>query len=117
MSQIFPSSAQLRYILSLLEKKEAIEAELVRFESEFSGLQGWKPAGKPQEKLFKRGALRNEVLKVLKKAGKAGASVDDIAKAIGAKKSNLSVWFTRNSRKIKGIHKVRRCVYALRTIK
>ena len=121
------TSATLRSILSLTEKRERIQDELNAIESQIAALysggtvpktRGRKPGkavaasvtSAPAKKVKagkrgKRGALKETVLEALKSAGSAGVSVKDLASSIGIKNQNLHVWFATTGKTIKGLKK------------
>ena len=60
----------------------------------------------------KRGALKNDILKLLSTAGPEGASVKDISSQLGVKNQNVHVWFSTTGKKLAGISKVGEARYA-----
>lgn len=60
----------------------------------------------------KRGALKNDILKLLSAAGPAGASVKDISAQLGVKNQNVHVWFSTTGKKLAEISKVGEARYA-----
>lgn len=60
----------------------------------------------------KRGALKNDILKLLSEAGAGGASVKDISSKLGVKNQNVHVWFSTTGKKLPGISKVGEARYA-----
>lgn len=61
----------------------------------------------------RRGALSEQVLSELEKAGAKGASVRDIAESIGAKYRNIYIWFATTGKKNARIKKVAPAHYRL----
>lgn len=60
----------------------------------------------------KRGALKNDILKLLSAAGPEGASVKDISAKLGVKNQNVHVWFATTGKKLAEISKVGEARYA-----
>ena len=108
------SYATLRSLVTLLEKREAIQAELSRIEAQISAALGGSPvktnptqtAKSKPAKRGKRGAVKEAVLAELTAAGKNGASVKELSSKLGIKNQNLHVWFHTTGKKIKGLKKV-----------
>lgn len=61
----------------------------------------------------KYGAIKEQVLAALQKAGTKGSNVKDLSEMLGLKPANLNVWFSTTGRK-SGIEKVSRGVYRLK---
>ncbi len=69
-------------------------------------------APKPPKATGKRGALKNDILKLLSEAGPEGASVKDISSQLGVKNQNVHVWFSTTGKKLAEISKVGEARYA-----
>lgn len=67
-------------------------------------------AAKPRGK---RGALKDDILKLLEGAGPEGATVKDISSKLGVKNQNVHVWFSTTGKKLPEIKKVGEARYAL----
>lgn len=99
---------------ALLAKIAAIDEELATFEE--GGRTGGKTtrsaraSGKAPR--AKRGALKETIIDLLKKAGKEGLSVKDIAAKTGVKGANIHAWFFTTGKKIKEIKKVGKSTHA-----
>jgi hypothetical protein len=125
------SIGQLRHILSLVEKREAVQGELAEVEFKIAGLEKEKPKieAKLPAKLLKKvvsvsagkpsargggGSLKVKVLALLEEAGKDGLHVVDIAKKLKVKDGNLRVWFSTTGKKVKGVTRVSPGVYGVK---
>jgi hypothetical protein len=108
------SSASLKRLVELVAEKEATQAKLEKIQSTIEELVNGSPAagirgGKaPAKKRGKRrgGKLKDRLLKALESAGKAGMTVKDLAVAVKAKPTSVSVWFYTTGKKIKSVKKV-----------
>ena len=116
------SGTQIRRLIVLIKKKEALQAELANVERLMDGLQN---ASDPQPRIAeskprrrrKRVKLKEPILKHLQLAGRAGMTVKQLATEIGAKPGSVSVWFYTTGRKITGIRKVGKATFSFRHAK
>lgn len=67
----------------------------------------------PKAARGKRGALKNDILDLLAKAGPEGITVKDISTKLGVKNQNVHVWFSTTGKKMSEIAKVGEARYAL----
>lgn len=69
----------------------------------------------PQNKavIGRRGKVKMKILSELKKAGKRGITIDNLAKSLGLKKSNVSVWFSVTGKKDSRIQRIAPGTYRL----
>lgn len=120
------TSVDLKRIATLLERKEALQAEIARLDSQLAGLAvggptppvakvrpGRKPAPGPaaaratgRSGRAKRGAVKAAILDLIQGAGRTGITVKDIAARLGAKYNRIFTWFYTTGRKISEIRKV-----------
>jgi hypothetical protein len=122
------SSAQLSRLITLIKKKESLQAKLEKINSALQALEGGapvrrgRPAGsskgrpgpKPGRKVRRRGKrLKEPLLKALKAGGSAGVTVKDLAAKLKVKPGNVFSWFYTTGKKISGIKKVGEARYAL----
>lgn len=54
----------------------------------------------------KHGALKAAILKVLKKAGKRGRTIRELADDVGVLSANIHVWFSTTGKRIEGLEKI-----------
>jgi hypothetical protein len=123
-------AADLKKILKLLERKEAILAKVAAIDRDlasFGGNETATPAaaapvrkprkarqartsgGKAQAKppvVHQRGQVKARILELLQNAGKNGIGVRDIATSLGATPGRVFVWFSSNKKSIKQIKKI-----------
>lgn len=123
MSLASLSSTTLHSLIKLVEKRDAIQAELAKVEGQIAAayegeatstrtsISKAKPA--PKTKRGKRGAVKEAVLAELKAAGKVGVSVKDLSAKLGIKNQNMHVWFGTTGKTIKGLKKVGKGQWAL----
>jgi len=123
-------------IIKLLRKKESLEKKLQKVERSVAKVVGagasavarganriarggsrrGRPAGRrgTGRKFARRGGLRDVVLSHLKKAGKTGLKIKDLAGKLNIQRQRLDTWFYQNVKKIQGLRKVGPGHYHLR---
>ena len=120
------SLKQLEHIVGLLKEKEVLQAKLDDVNRDLQRLEnGNDSAPSVPESLNRssrskrvkghsrrRGGLQKAVLKALKSAGADGLSVKQLAVQAKVKKASLAVWLYTSGKKIAGIKKVARGVFA-----
>ena len=111
----------LREMLKLSERKEALLDELKKLEAQIvSHLSGHgttfskaikttskkdRLAPKTRQRAV-RGAMKQQILEALTKAGHAGLKVPDLAQQIGAKNANVHVWLSSAGKKLSEIERI-----------
>jgi len=120
------SSATLRKMVKLSERKEALMSQIQELDRQMIALQepgsiesrpsvhfqrtgGMKP-GKPRTQ---RGALKAKILGALRAAGARGMTIQEMSGKLKVKPANLYVWFNGTGRKTKGVKKVGPARYRL----
>jgi hypothetical protein len=105
--------AHLKQMTALVEKKEALQAEVARLDAELARLgSGESPQPLPtvvrraKVQRTQRGAVKAAIVSILQNAGKSGVSVKDIAAQLGAKYAHVFAWFYSTGSKIKEIKRV-----------
>ncbi|NBT90843.1 MAG: hypothetical protein EBT50_08465 [Verrucomicrobia bacterium] len=129
-------------IVKLLRRKESLEKKLGQVERSVAkvvgagasyvarrarriatGRRGRPPGrrGRPKgrqsstgRKFGRRGGLRSVVLKQLKRAGKTGLKIKDLARKMNIQRQRLDTWFYQNVKKIQGLKKIGPGHYHLR---
>ncbi len=129
------TSAHFREILTLLDKKEALQAQIADLERQVgellesaergstaasNGLVPNRPGGNSAERerasqTTKRGELKEAVLTELRNAGEGGMSVKELADKLAVKVANLHAWFGTTGKKIAGLKKIGQARYSLAT--
>jgi DNA replication initiation complex subunit (GINS family) len=133
------TSASLKSLSKLIDKKESLIAEIAKIEAAVASLLTGKPVkaegkrrGRPAKKsaavkksapakkapkvVKKRvsgGGLGAKVLKALEAAGDAGVKVSALAKTLKIKGTNLHVWFATTGKKNPAIKKIGKGHYKL----
>jgi hypothetical protein len=64
-----------------------------------------KPGRKRAARAGRRGALKEQILAILKSAGPGGIKTSEIAQKIGANPKNVAIWFSTTGKKTPGIKK------------
>ena len=112
----------LREVLSLVEKKQSLDAEIAKIDTRIRQISGGIETGKsatpkktPQKRApkIKRGKLKESILRLLEEAGQQGVGVQEIATKLAAKPQSVHAWFQTTGRKVPGISKAGRGRYAL----
>jgi len=106
------SSANLSKLIELIKEKESLEAKLSKVISAIDALGSGKtaklaaPGKRGPRRRRRRSSLKNSILKTLDEAGKAGASVKELAASLKANPGSVSVWFYTTGKKVKGLKKI-----------
>ena len=120
------SASDFVKIARLLKAKEALLAKVADIDAELAAFEGGSAKGvrrgrpakasviakAPKAGRAKRGAMKDTIVALLKEAGKAGLSVQDIAAKTGVKGANIHAWFFTTGKKIKEIQKVGKSTHA-----
>ncbi len=126
MFRNIPSSV-LRELVKLSERKEAlmariqeIDRRMVRVQATFGipvhGDEQAAPvtvSGMTRRRRAKRGALKEKIVGALRKAGKRGATIRELAAKLHVPSANLYVWFNGTGRNVPGIRKIGVAKYRL----
>ena len=113
------SSADLKRIAQLLEKKEVLEGQLEQVTSELSRFESGESANpaksepgpkaarptKVRGKRAARGAVKAAIIGLIQAAGESGVTVKDIAAKLGVSYNRVFTWFYNTGSKIKEIKK------------
>jgi len=113
------SSAALRELVTLAEKREKLLAEVASIEEQISAALGEASSGaakpsprqggsiggktrsaKPAQRGVKRGKTKELILGALKEAGTKGTSVKELSAKLGLKSANIHVWFATTGKKL-----------------
>jgi hypothetical protein len=124
------SSATLRKMVKLSERKEALMSQIQELDRQMAALQ--QPAGEETEsrrsraRSFERGggmkrgkpraargALKAKIVGALRSAGQRGLTIREISDKLRVKPANLYVWFNGTGRKTKGVKKLGPAKYRL----
>lgn len=124
-------SATLKQLVKLSERKEAlmaqiqeIDREMVRVQNKF-GIPSRNPAmqapvtvSRPQNRVIRgkraeRGALKEKILRVLRRAGNRGATIQELSNKLGVRSANLYVWFNGTGKNVPGLKKIGTAKYRL----
>jgi len=117
------TAADLKRIISLVERKETLQAQVAKIDAELAAYEGAEPAqatiGKPGRKAglraqpkaprakgVKRGAVTEKIVEMIKSAGKSGVTVKELAAKLGVNYNRVFTWFYSTGKKIKDIKKV-----------
>lgn len=116
------SSATLRQMVKLSERKEALMSQIQELDRQMAALQ--QPPGEPPEttqhvRTFTRssktkqsrtqtprGELKAKIIATLRAAGRAGATIQELSEKLKVKPANLYVWFNGTGRKTRGVKKL-----------
>ncbi len=114
------SSAALRKMVKLSERKEALMSQIQELDRQMVALQ--QPKRAPAEmgdKTFSRsfgakagksraprGALKARILRALSAAGQRGITIQELSRKLNVKPANLYVWFNGTGRKTKRVKKI-----------
>ncbi len=127
------TSAHFKQVISLLDKKEALQQQIAEIERQVASILGdvtggGEPgranrrsgapngAGDPSgmdSGTGKRGALKESIIAELRTAGENGISVKELSEKLNVKSVNLHAWFGSTGKKIEGLKKVGPAKYSL----
>lgn len=115
------STATLRSLLALSEKRDFIIAELRQIDAKIgAALQGAPTAEKAKAQprvgkvnIGRRGAVKEMIVAGLREAGEAGIAVQHLAEKIGLKPQNIHAWLQTTGKKNNLVKAVSRGVYRL----
>ncbi len=115
------ASVDLKRVVTLVEQKETLLAQVAKLDAELASFESGKPAasvapakGKPGRKPGRpakaktggRGGVKAAIIELLTAAGASGLSVQDIAAKLKAKPGNVHVWFSSIGKTVKEIKKL-----------
>jgi hypothetical protein len=104
------SSSDLSKLIQLVKEKEVLQAKLSQVNSAIDVLGSDIQAKVPSKRAPRRGrrgaSLKDSILKALEVAGKAGASVKELAEHLKANHGSVAVWFYTTGKKVKGLKKI-----------
>ncbi len=114
------SSATLRKMVKLSERKEALMSEIQELDRQMTALEGEADEAKriPRKGLIRsktrgnsgtrmqRGALKAKILSALRAAGTRGMTIRQLSEKAGVKPANLYVWFNGTGRRTAGLKKM-----------
>lgn len=117
------SSATLRKMVKLSERKEALMSQIQELDRQMAALQ--EPAvesfevparagrsfvragaGGRSKPRAARGALKAKIVGALRAAGARGLTIRELSEKLGVKPANLYVWFNGTGRKTRGVKKL-----------
>jgi hypothetical protein len=117
------SSANLRKMVKLSERKEALMSQIQELDRRMASLQ--QPTREESEgrrsrvknfahaagnrrgkRRTQRGALKARIVGALRAAGQRGLTIRELSEKLRVKPANLYVWFNGTGRKTKGVKKL-----------
>ncbi|HEY5791828.1 MAG TPA: hypothetical protein VIS74_00925 [Chthoniobacterales bacterium] len=123
------NSSTLQNLVGLIKKKEELELQLGKIEAQIAAAISGKKAGKPgrpalkgkpgrpakaaPKRSGKRGALKEAITDLLGKAGPEGISAKEISEKLGVPNQHVHVWFGTTGKKITGLTKLAKGVWAV----
>jgi len=115
------ASADLKRVITLVEQKETLLAQVTKIDADLASFQSGEPVapaaparGKPGRKAGRpakakaggRGAMKAAIIELLQGAGASGLTVKELAAKLKAKPGNVHVWFSSTGKTIKEIKKL-----------
>ena len=116
-------SSTLKQLVRLSERKEAlmvqiqdIDREMIRVQGKFGipAREGDQRApvtvssapGTRRRRRSKRGALKEKIVRTLRRAGRKGATISELSKKLKVPSANLYVWFNGTGKNVGGLRKI-----------
>jgi hypothetical protein len=124
-------SATLRKMIKLSERKEELMVQIQEIDRRMMRLQRGlgEPSCESRRKArvtfsnasstrqprprAKRGALKERIVRILRAAGRKGATIRELSNKLGMPSANLYVWFNGTGRNVRGIKKIGMAKYRL----
>ena len=120
------TSASMRSLVSLAEKREKLLEQVQSLESEIAAVLSNLPTkiatgkkgrtfksvikstrgSKVERKGQKPGALKERILEMLRAAGDMGVTVSEIAEELSIRPANVHVWFSTTGKRLEEVKKV-----------
>jgi hypothetical protein len=115
------SSATLRKMVKLSERKEALLSQIQELDRQMAALQQPVEEGggfirvqalkrtsatRGAKGRMERGALKAKIIAALRASGRGGMTIRELSDNLGIKPANLYVWFNGTGRKTKGVKKI-----------
>ncbi|MEP6698536.1 MAG: hypothetical protein ABJB09_02300 [Verrucomicrobiota bacterium] len=106
------SSATLRKMVKLSERKEALMSQIQELDRQMAALQETSTAqGEERRRTTRktreaRGALQTRIADALRASGAAGLTISQLSDKLKVKPANLYVWFNGTGRRTRGIKKL-----------
>jgi hypothetical protein len=117
------SSANLRKMVKLSERKEALMSQIQELDRRMASLQqptqeesegqssrvknfAHVAGNKRGKRRTQRGALKAKIVGALRAAGQRGLTIRELSEKLRVKPANLYVWFNGTGRKTKGVKKL-----------
>ncbi|MDR3404604.1 MAG: hypothetical protein P4L99_19030 [Chthoniobacter sp.] len=124
MSNTSPRTVHLKSLLSLEEKRAALQQQIDEIHQQISSTrdqifnQTSSAVTQAVRKVVakgrtQRGALKAQILSALEAAGHAGVRVTELAESLGTKAANLHAWFHATAKRMPSIVKVKGGHYRL----
>ena len=116
------TSADLKQIVKLIERKETLQSRVAKIDAQLAAYEGGeaakaakgKPSCKPgpqaqvkptKAKRVKRGTLQAAIIELLRGAGKTGTTVKELSSRLGLGYSRVFAWFYKTGANVKEIKK------------
>ena len=114
-------------ILKLLQRKDALQARIASIDSALACYETGEPAGPARRKPGRkpgpvagpkpgrggrRGSTKAAIIELVKRAGKAGITVKEVAAKLRVPTQRVYVWFFATGKNVKEIKKVGKAKYA-----
>jgi hypothetical protein len=102
----------LKQIVKLLEQKEALQAQVNKIDQQLAAYESGSAAGagraaaRPAPKAGQRRRLKDEIIDLLKEAGKNGATIRELGERLNLKGNRLYAWFYSTGNKLQQIKKI-----------
>jgi hypothetical protein len=124
-------SATLRKMIKLSERKEELMLQIQEIDRRMMRLQRSlrQPSRESRRKArvtfsnasstrqsrprAKRGALKEKIVRMLRDAGRKGATIRELSNKLGTPSANLYVWFNGTGKNVRGIKKIGMAKYRL----
>lgn len=119
------TSASMRSLVALAEKREKLLEQVQSLESEIAAILSNLPTkiatgkgrtfksvikstrgSKVERKGQKPGALKERILEMLRAAGDMGVTVSEIAEELSIRPANVHVWFSTTGKRLEEVKKV-----------
>jgi hypothetical protein len=108
------TSSDLKHIMVLLQRREALQAQITKIDRSLAAYDSGSAKPRPVTRAGKRhprGSLKAAIVSLVQQAGPNGIKVRDIADRLGLKPDRVHAWFYITGKNVREIKKLGEATY------